>query len=416
MSRIVSCSNTNRPIRIGFTEEEPFAYSCLLDYPTRCENYGIDLEYIYNVIYGMFHLNVSWSFYKDFDDLSRALDDDEIDLIGNTRIIGLTSGNNETWYQTFPVGNLIIGFLVKTVILPKTLYPLNKFTWDLWLAIMALTSLLYFLKKSMENRLQLQLSFIASKFFYFFWFVILSVIMDFYGNMLTADLITTQKTVTSFTDLDDLGRKLVSNQCQFAIFEKYIQILVFDYVFKPEHNLSWSSNFRNAFITNPPILVQSKKDLLTLVRNSKCVVGLDLVSLDTSPYASLCDVDVKVFVDDIPVQRFVYYHKTEFLNSVINTVIATDSFRELPKVLLKRHLNVYTNDSVNNCQISKNGIIEMTLSQLFYYFIILLVGIVIAGAILVFQNNTWFQSVKVNDRKSSFPMSRLTANSRRNSL
>lgn len=397
-------SISSQTIRIGFTEEEPFAYSCIATNQSKCTKYGTDLEYVNNVITGALQLNISWIYYNTFNDINKALDSNEIDLIGNGRVTGLASSYNGSWYQTFPLSYLIIGFFVKSHFEPEKLNPFRKFTWDLWLTIMSVTLLSILLRKIVCKRLRL--TFLTLRFFYLFWFVTLSLIMELYGNILTADLLLREKATTSFTDLNDLGKKLISKKCQFAIFEKYLNLEDFDYVFKPDHNLSWANNFRTAYKTNPPMILKNKKDLLEVVKEGPCIIGLDLVTVDTSPYDSLCNIDVKIFPDEIPIQRFGYYHKLESLKTQMDIVITSDAFVELPKVLLKRYLNIYTTDTDADCKVFVRNF-EISLSQLFYCFVILIGGIIFAGIVSIFLHAKRFYFIHETERESSLGMSEI---------
>lgn len=394
-------------VRIGFTEENPYAFSCIVFNASQCSNIGIDLEYIYNVITVMFQLKVSWSYYNDFNDLHRALDSDEIDLMGNTRSLGLTVDKNESWYQTFPTQSLLFGFFVKSHIVPETLNPLSKMTWNLWLSILLITFMVSLLRTIAGK--SLALSGLTLKFFYFFWFLILNIIMELYSNMLTNDLLIREKSPPLFTDLNDLGQKLIDKECQLAIFEKYNHLEDFDYILKPKHNLSWAANFRQIYTINPPILLQNQIDLLAAVRNGTCVIGIDYVSVDLSPYHAFCDIEIKIFPDEIPTQQFGYYHRIEALQRQMDITIASDSLMELPMLLLKRYLNSFIKDLYVDC---KNSItqFEITLQQIIYCFVLLIGGIGLSSVIWIFQNIKYISSIYMTNISSLIGLLELSTN------
>lgn len=347
-----------------------------------CSNIGTDLEYLYKVITATLKLNISWSCYKNFIELGLALDRNEIDLMGNARFMGLTSESNKSWYNTFPTQYYTIGFFVKSYIDSETLHPFNETAWELWLSYLLMTLSLSVLSKVLSKRLPL--AFRLSKLFYVLWFVISTLLLELYSNTLTAGLLIRNKATTSFTDLNDLGQKLVAKKCQFAVFHKYIDLEDLNYIFKPKHNLSWASNFIKASITNPPIYYKNKKDLLMVVRNGSCVVGVDFVFVDKSLYDLPCDTDLKVFPDEIPIFPCVYYHKLRWLRPRIDVIIASDAFVELPSLLLKRYKRQFGSDVRFDCDISSTQL-QITFHQLFYPFVFLLGGSVFAVTFLILQ-------------------------------
>lgn len=363
-------------IRVGATLEEPFVASCFLQYPAQCKSYGTDLDFIHIVIVEILKLNVTWIPYDNFDLLYKALEENQIDMIGNTQQLSLTS---EKWFSTRAAYHLGVGFFIKSETTPKTLNPLKSFTWDLWLSLILLTCLVY-----IQGQLLVRIKYLQpSNAFYVLWFVILMIIMNLYANVLTGDLLTSTKKPV-FNNMDELGEKLVSKQCRFVIWHNYLESNEMDEmasIFLPKHNLSWAKNFKVAFETNPPIQVKNKNDIFVYVKNNSCVIGLDFVS-DKSLYDKLCGIEVKMMVDDIPAKQYGYFHNIKYLQSTFNEIFLTSPFTELPNVLFKQY---FKRISANCSGSSDRSHYKLTVAKLINCFIIVTVGIIVAGTLMIMQ-------------------------------
>lgn len=381
-------------IRIGATDEHPYVFPCFTDYPERCPKVGSDLEYIYAVLNGILHANIIWSNHPDFPSLKLALENDEIDLIGNTRILHSKSIQNETLTQTSVAYHLGIGFFIKSFPVQITLNPVSRFSWDLWVCIIFLTGSLLFIKKYIFQKYK-RASMALSTIFVL-WSFIMTLIMELYGNLLTTDLITSNEFTTSISDLTDLGRKLVQKECQFIIYEKYLNSDDFQIIFNPVIDKPWARDFKTAFRINPPITINNKEDLLPFVRNSSCLIGLDFVSYDLSLFDNLCGIKVKIFPDDIPFMPYVYYHRLESYSTFINNIFASESFRALPAYLQKRYGYTLPKDCLNT---NSNTKYLLTLSQLYSCFLILNVGLVASATIFLmkkFNLTKWLEKTLSN--------------------
>lgn len=373
-------------VRIGATVEEPFVYNCFIDYPARCPYFGTDLEFIYDILVNLFSLNVVWKEYEDFNELYEALDNNEIDLIGNTLGVDMHFYRNTSlWLKTDTVMQLGLAFFVKSANVPMTINPLKIIKWDLWMCIVAASGFVYLLDK-LVPKFKHKFAFITSKFFHFLWFFILLLLMEFYGNIFTADLITTTKTPELFTTLNELGEKLVLKECNFVIFDKYVEYEEFDIIFQPHLNFSWAANFRTAFKTNPPIQVKSKDDMLVFVRNNTCTIGIDIIGPDTSLYSPLCDIDVKVFTEEIPFRPYVYYHTITSLEHFFNFIRKSTGFSEISNDLLKRYFKRQIKSFYLGCNMANSdSYYVLTLQKMSFCFSILIIGISISGFISFVQ-------------------------------
>lgn len=362
-------------IRIGATEEQPYVFPCFVNYPKKCDKMGTDLEYIYNVLNGMLDLHIDFYNYSDLIDLRRALVTNEIDVIGNTLPLDRNNVMNETVLHTPPSNTLSIGFFTKFQPVTAHIDPFSTFDWDFWICISMFTILLVIIKKFFTKSTSVKLFFVL-------WSLVLTLITEMYGNLLTADLLTSKDIRTSFEDLADLGQKLVRRECRLVVYYKYVDIPEYQIIFNPHHEKVWAENFRLASRSNPPILISNKEDMYPLVRNSNCVVGLDFVGLDLSMYESLSDIVVKLFPEDIPFLYYAYYHKLAQFSTVMDTIFASESFRALPDALRKRY---HSNMNMTKLK-SMDEIFLLDVSKLYSCFMILIVGIVSSGAIAIWDN------------------------------
>lgn len=231
----MSVSHMNKTIRIGATDEYPYVFPCFVDYPNRCSTVGSDLECIYSVLNGMLHLNIVWSDHRDFPELQSAFENDQIGLIGNTRILDWTSVRNESVTQTPVAYYLGIGFFVRSLPETTALNPFSRFSWNLWVSIVITTSILLFMKRFI---MKYKFAYVPLNIIFLLWAFFMSLIMGLYGNLLATDLVTSNKFSTTFQDLNDLGEKLVNKMCQFVFFDKYVDSDDFRIIFNPDNDKS----------------------------------------------------------------------------------------------------------------------------------------------------------------------------------
>lgn len=361
-----------KSVRIGATFEYPYVFPCFDEYPKRCFKLGSDLEYMHTILNGMLHKNVVWNSYPTFKQLERALETNEIDLIGNGLLLDVQHAANTEFQYTPAAYYLGIGFFAKASPAATTLNPISTFTWDLWVCLISLTLFLWWIKPLLNKK-----CIITSVLFnglFLIWCFTLTIISELYGSVLTADLVTTKKVHSTYNGLSDLGDKLIGKQCRFIIFEKYVDIPDFEIIFNPQLQYEWAKKFKAAFLTNPPIVVKDQSDIYTFVRNSSCVVGLDLLSHDLSFFDHLCNIEVKIYPDDIPFMPYVYYHNLDIHTSLaLDNVFSSDSFRSYPDHLVR----IYNDIFPTVCEESDNRY-TLTISKIYLCFAIYAAGITLS--------------------------------------
>lgn len=385
----MSCNKSKAPVntvRIGAYVQEPYVYPCFRQYPdSHCSNVGTDLEYIYHIIFNVLHLQVEWKLYTNEKEAFTALDSDQIDLIGNTIVPGLKSNSNESSYETPPHLYWGPGFFVKSVSVAKPLNPFIYLNWDTWFCIIS-TNILLFVFNKCVFKFRYRFAFVLSKIVTLLWCVVLLFVMEFYGNILTSDLITFDKLTPTFTDLNDLGNKLISNECHLVIFNQYMNDSDVLAIYNPTQNKSWSEKFRTAFRVNHPIQVDTKTDMFAFVENSTCAVGLDYINPDINLYDFLCDISVKIFPDELAFHPFVFYHKLKELDQTMDSIFASDPLMELATFLVKRYSKLDLKQFSTSCLIRDESEFDIPLRKLSYCFAILIVGLLLSGFFLIFQS------------------------------
>lgn len=374
----------NKTIRIGAVKAEPFVYSSFVEFKKGCTECGVELEFIYNVIYNFLHLNVSGVLYNNDSDFEAAIQNGEIDIIGNTKRkdYALIYKN---WYTT-PSTVYSIGFFVKSPREIKVVNLIFSFSWDLWLCLILVTAFLHLGFHLVSTRFHF--TFLTSHFAYIFWLIVTTCIMELYSNMITADLLTKSEGVPLFNDLADLGGKLLNKECRFVINNQYMiyNSTIKKTVLNPEHDQYWADTFRSAFKVNPPLIVENTVDLYGLVRNSSCLVGLDYVGYDNSLYNSMCGMQVKMFPKEIIFRTYVYYHKMESLQNIIDNIFASEAVHQLPNFLLHKYSKRYFESSNFACLETVNRPeFSFSLHRLYYCFSVFITGIIVSGLILIIQ-------------------------------
>lgn len=275
----------------------------------------------------MLHLDVEWVSFDTYYNMEKSLDSGEIDLIGATYAQEKSSIDRWAHYTsaTFSYG---AGMVVKTNLKSNSSQHMlfSNFTVELWLTMLVTTVAVVSLKIFL-SRLQLQSKF--TSLIYAFWFLILSIILNFYGNLIAVDLLipdTVEK--PPFESIEDLAEKLQSSQCRFVMLSSYKNSTEFyDNLLKPTHRKPWSNALRSSYQTNPPVYVSDRDELIKLVRLHKCWVGIDYIHLSgISYYSNYCSLKFFTFPDEIPFTRYSYYLKNSTVGQLIDNVITTDAF------------------------------------------------------------------------------------------
>lgn len=374
-------------IRVGATVSPPFVLECFRYRQEQCAQLGIDLEYLYNLLVHVLHANVSWVAYDSFDDLTVALNNNEIDIIGNTLVVPTVKTNftDSALYHTPPSTFLGVGFFVKEQPrIDKAMNIFSAFSWDLWICLTFITLFYLSLKKVISNHQVFYKSRKGINFCYFFWFFVIALILELYDNLFAVELaVPTLRSDSVFKDLVDLGQKLVRKQCRIVVYDTYFYEEDFIHIFYPTHAGDWANYFKLAYDINPPMMVHDKASWIQYIRNSSCVVGLDFVSYDdTGILENICGVEVKTFPAQIPFQPFVYYHKLHHLVPLFDVIFASDSFLKLSEVLLRKY--IYTFEFQCKSFSSTNSY-YLTVSHLYVAFVLWLGGLGLAGFMLLLQ-------------------------------
>lgn len=401
LNNVIANTSQTQLIRIGATEEPPYVLPCFMEYPNRCIKVGSDLEFIYTVIHGMLHLEITWVGYPGFDELQVALVSNEIDLIGNALPLDWQIVSNASYRFFPPPYGLGIGFFAKSLPVVTTLNPFSRFTWDLWACLISLTLCILLIKKALAKRSIVGRT--SFKIFYLLWCFTLTLVGELYSNILTTDLITLNRFQSTYHDLSDLGDKLISEECRVIVYDKYIDVPDLQIIFNSSTDTVWAHKFKAAFPINPPITFHDKPDMYTFIRNSSCVVGVDFVSYDLSSFDNLCNIDVKIYPDDIPFMPYVYYHTLDNHTSLaIDNIFSSDSFRSYPSHLAKSYNDV----SPGVCEDLSDNKYLLTLSKIYMCFAIYAVGIilsVIVHAILVLRSCLKYRQFRTQRSRDKIP-------------
>lgn len=211
--------------------------------------------------------------------------------------------------------------------------------------------------------------------------------LNFYGNLMAVDLLHSSKQLTiKFNSMDELGDKLLKNECRLALYDVYSDNKEFlGTVLNPtRHNRSWAQKFRDAYKINKPIFLPSREELAALILNDSCTVGLDWVTIKKYFTSRWCNLRMITY----PEEREMFYQYTFYttlpeLRDAVNTVIDSDAFQAFPDILTNKY---YFSGFMPNCEnIETVYVNPLTLGKLQDGFYVLLTGIVISLSIVVYQ-------------------------------
>lgn len=329
-------------IKVGATVDPPYVEPCFAHYPRGCTQPGLDIQFIYAVLSTVMRLDVKLIEYDNYTDVETAFKNDEIDMIGLT--YGFTLGRSKKSAYSFIFLDVTMGFIVKSVrksnISNFELFSI--FSWQLWLALILVTILFCSIERILKMFTPPKFAIHrVAKFLLAFWMLTFGVIFECYGNFVTVNLVLPDHVETSFNNLTDLGNKLITSECQFAVLDRYKNWPDFNSMFfNPKHNRSWSKAFKTASFHNFPIYVQDRREMINIISNSsRCIVGLDYITdYQASFYSKICDLQVKVFPDEIEMKKVVYYHKFKDKRMVqgLNNVLASYPFMIYYQHLVKQ--------------------------------------------------------------------------------
>lgn len=368
-------------VRIGAYIQEPFASQCFIHYPHYCKHLGFELEYIYEIIVTILRMKVEWKMYENYKELFHALDNDKIDLIGVTNVAGLQSESIKI-LETPTTIHWGVGMFVKTTSISQNLNPFEYFLIDMWFCIIVISISIHFCNRFVPRRLRCAL--LSFKCATVFWYLIITFIMELYGNLMTSNLLLSERVGHVFDDLQGLGEKLLSKQCHFVISSQIVNDTDISGFYNPTHNKSWANIFRLAYKVNPPVEVNSEIEMFAFIQNSSCAVAVDYITPGINPADFFCNVEQKHFPDEMPLKPSVYYHRLRNLEKTFDVLFASDPIRGLLNLLLMKYKKIYTSINPKQC---KNGTDQtLSMQKLSYCFIVLIGGWIISFMVNVFKN------------------------------
>lgn len=329
-------------VKVGAVVDSPYAEECFVRYPSNCKLPGMDIQFIYTLLSEFLQMNVDLINYDTYEEADEALENEEIDLIGisysyNKEVLGKWK-----YFTIFTEGQL--GFIVKSVSSRRanSTQMFTIFSWQLWLMLLFVTITVCCIQKLAKYYNSGKIvSYGTATLVAGFWFVILNLIIEVYGNLITVNLVLPDTVKAPFDNLTDLGEKLNSQECKFAMLKKYLNSTEYSSVlFNPEHNRSWAHSYETAYNLNPPIWTKDRKEMIHHILNNSCVVGLDYVTdFQQAYYDKICGIHVEVYPEEIPVSRYMFYHKINDTKtiSIIESILGNQAFAAYYQYLFKQH-------------------------------------------------------------------------------
>lgn len=369
-------------IRVGLTLDPPFVTECALDFPQKCPNPGITVEILYAALFNVLHLNISWILVQNYSEIDKGLDIGVFDFMGNARY--LRKDRLSKWHFTPIVFNYGFGFVVKHNVVQKEqqINVFDGFTKELWILLLSVTLSLKIVKRILARTCKMTIK--QTRFIQGVWFLLLTLMMETYQNLITVNLLTSQLDyIFPFNDLADLGQKLISKQCRLVMMKSFYRTSDFrEYFFESTRKLPWAKNYRDFFKINPPIFVDSHEDIAVFVKNSTCNVGFDFVSISgQSFYSSMCELTVKMFDSDVLKRADVFYHVLKNLEPELSTVLSSEPFARYYDFLVNKYLPAPM-ECNKNLAITK----QLTMEHFIQSFLLVFSGIAIAGFCTIMQH------------------------------
>lgn len=374
-------------VRIGAIIDDPYVYNCFKKLPLYCKSPGIDIEFLFTLIHEMIGFSVAWSEYNGFTELEQALDKNEIDMIGIT--VPLEEKLTRNW------GYIKSGFTDGPGFVVKVRYNegewsdfllLEMFTWNLWLLLIGF-SLLIILIKFAFCRLYLRnikmfpsSSFNYTKFLFCFWFLLIGIILNLFGNLIAVNLsLPNDKEGQLFDSMLQLGNLIMQNKCRLATLDKYNNSIngLYPFIINPNHNKSWAKLFKVANKLHPPIFTKDREELVNLIeRDGFYFVGLDWTSLSQYYTQKHCSVKMTIFHEEFIPWMFVIYHQLHHYQELFDIIMMKDAMVSYPNYLLNKY---YFSYPAETCKNRSNVIADpIPFRKLKDDFVILIVGIILS--------------------------------------
>lgn len=391
--------NYSRPVRIGWTIDDPLVTECFGTNGFDCEFPGFEIEYCHTIIHGILKLDYELIGYDGYDALDEALTNKEVDIPGLSYFVDEDMASRFGWAPVYLWDGTALVAREFNKPTDDSMALLVAFNYDLWLAMVGatvVTMVIRWLSKKLykeRKKDNLPLSPFAylvyvfrAKLFYVLWFLFLGILLDFYGNVFAVNILTQSQTkMVAFTDMMDLGRKLVSKECRLAMYDVNLDIPEFmETIIHPSrHNRSWAPLFNKAFEVNKPYYAPSREAMMDLVLNSSCVVGLDWWTMTSFFESHWCDVRVIMYPDERDTYfQYTYYVTRDDIRDAVYTVISHPSFQSFTDYLAKKY---YKSNSPPPCGDQSNPVQPLTISKLQDGVYIWLIGLSFALIILIYQ-------------------------------
>lgn len=379
--------NHNVTIRIGSVVDEPYVTDCFDRYPKNCQRPGIETEFLYTLINDMIGFNVVW-FKLQNDQVQEALDKKDIDILGFTT--GLVTTFTAKWSYTKPINYDSPGFVIKKKyksLNNKELYLLKMFTWDMWISLLFLTVVAYSLK-SIPTIVSCcyfpPKTFFGIRFFIVTWFFILGIIINLFGNLIAVNLAIPNITEDlPFSSISELGDLVLEEKCKLITLNQFRNNSMFwFYFFNPDHTNTWADKFRSAYKSNPPMFVETRDEMVTVISNSNpCIIGLDFASLNHYYTNRYCRIKMIVLNYEFIPHMFVYYHQLDRFSPIFDSIINDATFLSYDDYLLKKYYFSIPMETCNNQ--SKIETESIPVAKIKDCFVILLVGFFVSLAIFL---------------------------------
>lgn len=374
LNYIVRYENINKTIKIGAFVHPPHINECFLNLSSKICRAGMDFEFIDEILVNILHLKVVWSEYGTYENLVNDLKNGVIDMIGNA-LCYENYDSHPTFYKTRPVYYNKFGFIIKTQT-PTFDYTnlASAFTMNLWITIVCITLFLYCMcNKIHENY---KYSKLVTRFIKMFWFMNLLLILEFYGNLISVQLITNLNGDNNFTDIADFGEKLTRKLWRLVVQERYVNDL-YKYFYE-RRNESWTENFIKSFHINPPVLSKTWPETIFFIQNNRDAIGLG-ASPAYAKYTSFpCGFELKTFPEYYPFMvPCTYFHTLESLRVVLDHIFVHDSIAQLYYHIWDKYHKHHKEECFNK---DRNDLISLSVSDLKSCFFLWVVGLVFASA------------------------------------
>lgn len=396
----------NITVRIGAVIDEPYVLDCFDKYPTKkCLGPGVEAEFIYTMICDIIGFKIAWFRYDTSEELFNALDRREIDIFGYT--FGMVPQFTSRWNYTKPIASDSPSFIVKKKFKSSNNNFWISITWDLWMGLLLLSLITFSTKRSCVS-MQKFCDYVFKnvffvKFFTTFWFIILGVIINLFGNLIAVHLsLPDTEEGLPFESMPHLGELLLQQKCKLATLSKYKNSSMFaHYFFNASHDKIWANTFRLAYRLNPPIFVEDRNELAhAIISNRFCIVGLDFATSIQYYKNGFCHLKTATLDDEFITGFFVYYHKLEQYIGIFDSVSVSPSLMNYGDYLFKKYLRTFPAETCENQM--KVKIESIPLAKIKDSFLVLLGGISISFFIFFVLVMFWkcnCRIVHINTRK-----------------